>query len=532
VIINTLVSVLIGLSAAAPDAAFLGAPFYSGTILPTPQQAEYGDAVVLMEKGQRLNLKMAYAGPAAPLAERLLRKRIAPFSNAADTPGKPVLVCLAQSDAARQWAADHNCGDVLKKLPAQGYVLAVRPDGVLCAGADNRGVVNAVASLIQLLHVKEETLLARECAIRDWPEFTTRYTAEYHLPGRDFLDWMMTYKINGFGACYPGMNWEGLTDAKRKGLKVIGEYKRAYQTLDFMAQFHAGGRRCAICDAGNPAHIARLLDTISETLELSGADHIMICYDDVVPVLQPMEKALFASTAEAHAHIMKKVLACVKAESPGTVVSFCPPYYQGRGHRRWRAERLRETGLAYLADLGKYLPEEVRPVWTGPVTESRRIVPEDISSYQDWMGIDRPLFYWDNTWHYHQPLRNFHARYPENFVNYCAGRTSYINVNGTLPIGRFFAATANDYYWNPDAFEPDRAWRAAVAQFMGPAAVPVAERFYDLRGEDYFVFFTRDADLDALGAVIRKLEETSLTPGIPEYCRKVYEGMVEKRSGS
>ena len=53
---------------------------------------------------------------------------------------------------------------------------------------------------------------------------------------------MMTYKLNGFAACYPGMRWTGLSDGKRKGLRRIGEYIDAYGTMDFMVQFHIGGR--------------------------------------------------------------------------------------------------------------------------------------------------------------------------------------------------------------------------------------------------------------------------------------------------
>ena len=519
----------------------MGPPFYSGAILPTPREAEYREEYAILADGpggeRACNLRMDYEGASAPLARRLIEERVGDYirlladSGAPGTapPETPVLVTTLASLAAKAWMERHGIDVCQEELGEQGYVLEIRPEGVLCAGLDNAGVVNAVASLLQLVHVRDGKLVARCCSVCDWPAFTTRYTAEYFLPGTDFFDWMMLYKINGFGACYPGMNWEGLTDEKRAGLRGIGQYIRAYETLRFMVQFHVGGRRCRVLDCGDPEQVERLLETIRETMDLSHAHHVMICYDDVQPELQPEEEKQFASPVEAHGALMDHVYAAVKAKNPETVVSFCTPFYQGRGHRRWRIAKAREMGLAYLGGIRDWKNPDVRIVWTGPVTESKRITLEDIESYQEWVGRDRPLVYWDNTWHYHQPLRNFHAQYPKDFLRYCADGTSYINVNGVQPIGRFFSATANDYYWNPDAFDPKRARREAVTQFMGPDAVAAAEAFYELRGDDYFVFFTRDVDLEAFGQVVAQIEETSLRPELPAHCRKMYQVVVERR---
>jgi len=517
----------------------LGAPYYSGAILPTPREAEYRDQYVLLVDGPKAvkhcSIRIDYDGPAKDLAERLLTERgkryEALLPGAATSSGGmaemlvPVVVALADSP----WVTRYGLAERAQGLEPQGYLLEVRPDAVLCLGQDNAGVANAVASLLQLMHVRDGRLVARCASVRDWPTFAIRYTAEYHLPGPDFFDWMMRYKINGFGACYPGMRWEGLTDAKREGLKAIGEYIRTYQTAHFMVEFHVGGRAGRPVDCANPDDVKTLLSTVRETMALTPTQHVMICYDDVKPEIRPMERERFESNFEAHGFLMQRVYEAVKALSPDTAVSFCTPYYQGRQHRRWRGERGRARGLEYLAGVGAWENEDIAVVWTGPVTESRHITVEDIRSYREWLGSERPLFYWDNTWHYHQPMRNFHARYPEGFVAHCAGRASYINVNGVKPIGRFFAATANDYYWNPEAFDSKHARRHAVAQFMGPEAVPAAETFYDLRGDDYFVFFARDVDLDAFDQAVAAIEQVSLAPELPAQCRAVYEGVKEKR---
>jgi len=526
-------------------ARHMGPPYYSGAIVPTPREVEYRDAHTLLIDGPGgewfYHLTIAYDGPARGLVERLVNQRLdaykQQFPEVRET-GKlgilyGIVLTVVDDERAKPYLKSFNAADKAEALKPQGYVLEVNEKGVLCVGRDNAGLANGLASLLQLIHVRDGKLVVQQASIRDWPTFLVRYTSEYHLPGTDFFDWMMLYKINGFAACYPGMQWEGLTDAKREGLKVIGEYIRTYQTIHFMAEFHIGGRRSRPVDCGNPAHVDRLVQTITDTMDLTPARHIMMCYDDVRPELQPEEKQQFKRPGEAHGFVMQKVYEAVKAKDRDTIVCFCPPYYQGRQHPRWNEKNpLLDETLAYMEDIRAWKNKDIRIVWTGPVTESRSITIEDIAHYQDLIGEGRPLFYWDNTWHYHQPLRNFHARYLDGFVDYCADRTSYINVNGVKPIGKFFAVTANDYYWNPEAFDPKRARRHGVAQFMGPQAVPAAEKFYDLRGEDYFVFFSRDVDLGALKGVVAKLDEASLDRDLAQHCSTVYNRIVEKRNRS
>jgi hypothetical protein len=187
----------------------------------------------------------------------------------------------------------------------------------------------------------------------------------------------------------------------------------------------------------------------------------------------------------------------------------CPPYYQGLQYRWWKKDlypRLYQQAMEYVRHVPNW-PADVPFVWTGPVTESNVITSEDVDAFQKLLH-GRPLLYFDNTWHYHQPLANFHAQYPKDFVNRCAGSIAFLHINGVTPIGRYFAATVMDYYWNPNAFESKRAWHAAVGQFLSPDALPAAERFYQLRGEDYYDRWSRGVPLKAFAQVLRELEAT------------------------
>ncbi len=518
------------IDAPSPIARQMGAPYYSGAILPTPRHVEYGadDAQLIDGPGKQWNcrINLTETGRARDLATRLLSRRITAYTD--QFPGLKQTTNENAVPIEFALVRDSSTQD----SPPQGYLLEIGPRRIRCVGRDEAGVLNGLASLLQLIHVRDGKLVARCASVRDWPTFTTRYTSEYHLPGTDFFDWMMTYKINGFAACYPGMRWEGLDEAQRKVLRTIGRYCDAYRTMSFMVQFHIGGRGgCRPVDCGNDTDVTRLLATIGETLDLSHASHVMICYDDVTPELQPKETSRWQRPAQAHGYVMQRVYDAVKSHNPEAVVSFCSPYYQGRHHRRWRDTNPNlKDALQYMADLKAWKNRDIRIVWTGPVTESRSIVQDDIDHYLGLVGADRKLFYWDNTWHYHQPLRNFHARYLAGFVRYCADRTSYVNINGTSPTGRFFSVTANDYYWNPESFDATRSWQHAVAQFMGPQAMSAAEAFYKIRGDDYFVFFKRDVDLAALGDVIAAIERTSLDAPLAAQCRDVYNRILKDRA--
>ena len=182
-----------------------------------------------------------------------------------------------------------------------------------------------------------------------------------------------------------------------------------------------------------------------------------------------------------------------------------------------------------MADLKVWKNRDVRIVWTGPVTESRRIVQEDLDHYLGLIRKDRKLFYWDNTWHYHQPLRNFHAKYLPNFVNHCADRTAYVNINGTRPIGRFFSVTANDYYWNPARLIPSIRAATTVAQFMVPPPYPKRAALRPPGGRLFRLFQARCRPRGNETA-ISDLEKASLDATIPTICRAVYEQIAKERA--
>lgn len=519
---------------AMPDSHILrtmGPPFHSGAILPEPKEAIFDRSTLSLLDGSRRIEHCTVSFPEdaglRELLERLWNRRIEAY-RAQFEPGDwaaaaiptPIEFRLASQGTEEFPGLDHALAERIATLPPQGYVLQIDQNRIIAIGKDRAGVVNALASFLQLVHVAYGRLVVQAARIVDWPTFEFRYTSEYRLLGPDYFDWMMLYKINGFAAAYRVFDWRGLSDAQRAQVEAIGHYIDRYGTLHFMAQLHLSGRAQGgtVMDSCNPEHLKLLMATLRELFERGKVRHLWMCYDDTCPELQPMEiEAGFQSPAEAHAALLEKIHAFALSLRPDAVVGWVPVPYQGRGHRRWRAEApQREYDLAYLDGIRNWPFTKVPIVWTGPVTESRSITLRDLEDYYGSIGPDKRLAYWDNTWHYHQPLRNFHARYLDGFVEHCADATSYINVNCATPIGRFFTVTANDYYWNPGAFDSKRCRGQAVAQFMGPEAVEPAERFYGLRGEDYWVNFAATVDLDAFAAVLQDLETASWDPEIAQ----------------
>ncbi len=532
----------------------MGPPFYSGNILPNPREAKYGQEIYELYDGVTGTIfckpMFEYFGPARELLMRLWNKRINAYKRqfkvdkwkVCDKVQPMLILFTLVNDANAKYLID--CYDLHNKigeLKEQGYVLEIRKRGILCAGKDNEGLVNGLASLLQLIHIKDGKLVVRQASVFDYPTFVRRYVTDYSIPPNTFFDWLALQKINGFSSGYAYLiDWRGVKDANTiASLKRVGDYVRKYRTLHFMPQIHIGPRvknRPAL-DQGDPKDIDKLVKTVADVMQWTQADEVMILFDDVRPVLtMPKEKQKFKSLGQANGYVLDLVYKRMQEISPGSKLFFCPPPYQGLKYvRKWKpGVKYYKERMQYMKDVHSW-NKNIVCVWTGPVTESRIITKKDILEYKKLIGEDRKLLYWDNTWQYHQPLRNFHSQYPKDFVTYCAYRHSFVFINATLPIGRFFAVTANDYYWNPEGFDADRCWRTAVAQFMGKKAVAVAERFYRLRGDGYYCYFARDVDIGKLKAILEELKRVSWTNEIPDYCWAVYKNICKiqkKKVGS
>jgi hypothetical protein len=412
-----------------------------------------------------------------------------------------------------------------RNFDEQGYVLEVSAKGILCRAGTELGLVNGFSTLLQLLHSSGRKVTVPNCRIADWPEFSTRYVTEYHIPGSGFLDWMARYKINGFATSYRAFKWDNPGEQTIQAMTALGTYIDEHSTISHMVQIHIGGRGGGVLDIGDEDQITTLLETISFAVEKGKASHIMICHDDAAPVLKGREIGIFETAAHAHIYLLGRIEEYLHAGYPDVGLSFCTPYYRGFQHKSWRNATRAAAGYEYMAVISAWHPSKTAIVWTGPNTESFRIVAADIWSYRKLVGEEKELLYWDNTWHINQPLRSFRARYPRGFADDCYDDIALVNIFATRPIGRFFSATAMDYYWNAEQFDPVRSRQAAVSRFMGPGAVSIAEEFYGYRGSSYYSSFVKRADIERLRDIFSRMRDASVNKELAGYCLEEIDNM-------
>ncbi|HID06442.1 MAG TPA: hypothetical protein EYP10_04765, partial [Armatimonadetes bacterium] len=195
-----------------------------------------------------------------------------------------------------------------------------------------------------------------------------------------------------------------------------------------------------------------------------------------------------------------------------------PPYYQGY----WLE---RPVGRAYLERLGKLIPKDVIVIWTGPVTRSLEIKEDDLERYATVIG--RVPMLWDNTVyahrnrygydprHPHYLFDTFATKYPSTFPERTLGITYNWNISN--PIALVGGINTADYLWNPDAYDPQRSLRDALAIVAGSNCV-----------DDLLAF--REAYYEIFDAVTanRIVENTSKLMAAERTLTQVYQRLSAK----
>ena len=167
-----------------------------------------------------------------------------------------------------------------------------------------------MASLIQLMHIREGKLVVRKATILDWPVYRARLANDYFLPSEAVLDWMMLYKLNGMDCGYADLfDWRGLSSKLKKQLEVVKDYAEDPQIMRFIPEIHIGGRRAfPRMDCGSQEDIEKLLKTVEDILEYSGANDISLLVDDIPDELvMPHEMSKFKRLGQAHGLVLEQV---------------------------------------------------------------------------------------------------------------------------------------------------------------------------------------------------------------------------------
>ena len=350
------------------------------------------------------------------------------------------------------------------KLEEEAYALRIDEEVKIYAKS-YRGLVNALATLKQL-YDKENSSLPRVLIV-DYPAFKYRGIVEgfYYRPWswsdrREMVRFMALYKMNAYIYApkddpYHRDKWRlNYPEEILEEIKALVETAKKYG-VEFIFAVSPGLSAVYSSKEDEDKLVEKLLSIAKLGVKIFG-----IFYDDIPgQLIHEEDKKKYSSLAEAHADFTNRVLKRLKQELGDDVtIVVTPTEYMGV-----------ELGQ-YFKELSEKLAEGVYIMWTGPLVCSLEI-SYDAASKVSKLSQNR-LLVWDN--------------YPVN--DYARNRLNMGPLRGRDPKlhevihGFFFnpmneahasqipLATAADYTWNPEEYEPDRSLEAALRIMFGEKA--------------------------------------------------------------
>jgi len=326
-------------------------PFYTGRILPTPQQATYSTQFFSLS---RTGIWLGDGLKESDLRVTILRDRIAQYDGSsafvtAVNGDFDTILCLGNGPAAEGIAApDKSEGYIIKPMRIDGKNV------IVLKGHDARGLLWAVSSLKQLITWQDGRCVVQTAEVTDYPSIanrgfvngamrtkTTPVVADwprlgFATPLKEFIVDFKMNKVSFSGSLLADRRvvahtWKSdlpkiVTEELRKtgdfltplGIEwYVGLHNLSWTTddlqlrskdeEDFQAVFK---KACAVMDAGGS---------------------FCLMYDDLRFPMSPEDVKNFGTAREADIYFINKLHAALKAKHPGKPVKllFCPPFYWG-----------------------------------------------------------------------------------------------------------------------------------------------------------------------------------------------------------
>ena len=468
-------------------------PYYTGRILPTPQQATYEDEHVPLANVAVLVGKEV--DNPDPLVEVLI-DRIRRYGGKAELANS-----VADEHTAGVSLGDGPVARQIKNIPgvpdkAQGYIVAMGKVGgkpvVILKGHDRLGLLWAISSFNQLVHRREGATVARVAEVVDYPvglnrgylhgnvnAFSERITAaqsmlfnvcfKFNKPVYKHL----AFDYNRLKMLFRSKKSKGLwrnladqTEVVRQNVRKIGALLTPLG-IEWYGGFHPVIGPVETKLNGSPEDIQVMLHYARQVTEAGG--HFYIQLDDFRFPLHPYDKEHFGTAAKADVHILNELLKGLGKDYPKARIMVCPPFYWGptSPSAEWYAEPRDD----YLYAVGK-LPPRIELQWTGPKVKSNIVAKEHVQWITE--RIKRKPVYWQNAWesphpnfaHYAtDPVRCWKDWYYDGFAEDIDCQT----YNSTFPGNFVLLATIADYFWNPKAYDPEASVADAARKLAGPA---------------------------------------------------------------
>ena len=456
-----------------------------GGILPEPRSIEYGEVIRLRPEQIRVT---APDLPAAKLALEFLR--LPPFGGEAKL--ELVLKCGAEKES-------------------ENYTINYDRNGrrIMIEGEGPRGIFHGAMTLLQLIRPDGDHWEITLAKVKDGPVWKERYFGDYSPFGTDSLAFAAKYKYGGLAFQFRS-EWHKFT--KEKYARIFAGQRRYLESgvLKFMLVYHiyatTGQRERKLFNIADEEDLKGLAKRCRFAYE-SGFRSIMICADDWTPLengcytlTSPEEKRRFnGSAAAGHAYLMSYL----RESLPQARWSFCPPVYSIR-HTRNAPQMIR-----YLEELGKKLPREIPVVWTGPQVISSEITEEDHRIFSTYMGGHRSMI-WDNSECAPFPVHRWETKIAPALAS--GGIFCNAHTFGGSPWQRWYAVTANEYLWNPGAYDADRAFAKLFRHFR--PHYDVREVFTFQKTFDELNQMSRQADFKGKLAELKRMERSLENKGL------------------
>ncbi|MDD5676543.1 MAG: beta-N-acetylglucosaminidase domain-containing protein [Kiritimatiellae bacterium] len=460
-------------AAEAEQNDLLLAPFYTGTIYPTPQQATYQDKFApLASVGLVLGKDVKPDDPRlAYLTNRIQRYGGTTTVATAIGDAFPTYICVGDTPTADAILKDLTVPD-----KPEGYIIRSGKQGdrtvILLRGKDKLGLLWAVQSFNQLVTRQEGRPAARLAEVTDYPENAKRGgIISLCIPG--YINAVLSVKINWIdvGGAYtrrvPNIWRKELPERDKANVKMIGDILTPlgiewYANLNPLAWVNNTDQpRCK-----NEEDFQALLKYALFAAEHGGG--FSLHFDDARFPIHPDDVKDFGSAKEADIYLLNKLYKALKAKYPQAGMMFCPPFYWGPG-----ACAYTESREEYLKALGSRTPKDLGIYWTGPAVTSSKIDPSQTKWINDLIQR-KPLFFqnilFNHAHGYHyvtDPVRAWPEWHSAAFFDEVEAYMLNVGGNFLMPM-----ITLADYLWNPKAYDPERSVAEMAKHMFGPETYP------------------------------------------------------------
>lgn len=549
-VVLMIMGVCCAVSYAQPGADRTYTGYYTGVIIPTPQEVTYGDQVWPLPPGLAVPVVVGEGvGTPELLAAREIANRIVYLGGQATVVTEdavpedaPLVIVVGQLSTNRLLARHAAACGMRVPQRAEGYALACYEPAaggraVLCAGADPTGCYFSAQSLVQLFDRGPQAPVLHPAEVRDWPVFVLRSFKTGGSPGVDadtglMARWAPSAKFNCYNICYTTLGQDRWVDPPpqyREFVAWVTEYMvaRGLDTMPFVNPYYLWAEHIEVTDPGD-------LDKLFEACRLgpeAGGTRVMLCLDDFASepdragprlyhVRSERDRARYGDDlGRLNVDMINDLHRRLKQAYPQVKLYVVPPYY-------WTPTgSYKEGGEADLRTIGAGVDPEVQLVWTGPRVRSTHITASDLQYYQNLVG--RKVMLWDNTLYArHNPphffLDDWVTVYPDDLATASSGEVHLNAGSGEAYKAGLLAAA--DRLWNPAAYDPQRSMRNALAAVIGPSAVDAALEFRDVF---YRIYDQYSGTLGSPAHLLRLLEQAKARPFDAEDLTEI-RGLLER----